>query len=324
MDRDSGHPRLVLHPAESAMILRAVNLLLDHGMTTGEAASALNAEGHAPRKAPRGHAALLRNHLMRGAWGGVWVYAKPAGRTKTEAMTVAIPPLLTPDRHAALLAYLKATTSPKTRSHVHPLSGLLVGECGHQFTGVARRDRGRRRYRCSCGKATARGWTCPAPTILADALDDAVWSEVLRMLRDPSLLQTAAADYLGVLAGSAEAEADALTKADAEVVKVETALWGAFGAGLKAGLSSDTLDRVVADLNRDLAEARTRAQTIRAMQEQTGAQAAGLAQVQALVMGVEGWLENADAGLRAEVFRALGVEVRVPVLGPEGEPCRCR
>lgn len=80
----------------------------------------------------------------------------------------------------------------------------------------------------------------------------------------------------------------------------------------------------MADLNRDLAEARTRAQTILAMQEQTGAQAAGLAQVQALVMGVEGWLENADAGLRAEVFRALGVEVRVPVLGPEGEPCRCR
>lgn len=82
---------------------------------------------------------------------------------------MAIPPLLPPDRHAALLAYLKATTSPKTRSHVHPLSGLLVRECGRQFTGVARRDRGRRRYRCSCGKATARGWTCPAPTILADA-----------------------------------------------------------------------------------------------------------------------------------------------------------
>lgn len=60
-----------------------------------------------------------------------------------------------------------------------------------------------------------------------------MWSEVLRMLRDPSLLQTAAADHLGVLAGSAEAEADALTKADAEVMKVETALWGAFGAGLK-------------------------------------------------------------------------------------------
>jgi DNA invertase Pin-like site-specific DNA recombinase len=324
-DSEGRNAHLVLHEREAAMIRRAVSLLLDQGLTTGEAAAALNGEGFTPRKAPRWTAALLRTHLTRGPWGGVWVYAKEASRRKgrdllPEPLSVAVPPMLDPDRHAALLTYLRATTSPKTKVNIHPLTGLLVGECGHTFSGVSRRDRGRRRYRCGMSKETGRDWRCDHPTILADALDDAVWAEVLKVLRDPSRLKAAAADYLGVLADSAEAEADALVKADAEVLKVETALSGAFSAGLKAGLDSGTLDQVVADLKRDLAEARTRAQAIRAMQEQTGAQAAGLAQVQALMLDVDNLLENADAALRSEVFRALGVEVRVPVLGPEGEP----
>lgn len=140
--------------------------------------------------------------------GGSWTYAKPAKRTKTEAVTIPIPPLLEPERHAALLVYLEKTTSPKTAEHVHPLSGLLVGECGHNYTGVARKDRGRRRYRCQHMKDTGKGWTCPAPTVLGQELDDLVWAEVVRLLAEPEVLVAAAQDHLGLVAGTAAVDAE--------------------------------------------------------------------------------------------------------------------
>jgi hypothetical protein len=56
------------------------------------------------------------------------------------------------------------------------------------------------------------------------------------------------------------------------------------------------------------------------MQEQTSGQRVGLTAVQALMEEAGDRLEHADSALRAQVFRALGVQVRVPQVGPEGEP----
>jgi site-specific DNA recombinase len=322
VDRTDGRAVLALHDAEVAMVRRAVGLLLDRGLTTGEAARVLNAEGYRPRRAPVWTAALLRNHLMRGPWGGTWTYAKPSKRTKTEPVTIAVPRILDAERHAALLLYLRTTTSPKTRTVVHPLSGLLVGECGHTYSGVARGDRGRRRYRCRFMTEAGRGWRCDAPTILADPLDDAVWGEVVALLADPTRLLSAAAERLGLLDSAQAVEADALERAEVEVSRLERSLGEVFAQGVRVGLDEAALREATASLEASLVEARQHAAMVAAMRAETAQERGRLDRVRLLADLAGERLVTADAALRARVLALLGVQVRVPVLGAEGQPVR--
>lgn len=322
VERSGGRARLILDEAEAALVRRAVSLLLDRGLSTGQAAKVLNAEGYLPRKAPRWTAALLRNHLVRGTWGGVWTYAKPSKRTKTEAMTVAIPPMLEPDRHAALLAYLEATTITRARKVVHPLSGLLVGECGHTYTGVARRDRGRARYRCRYMKEAGRGWVCKAPTMLAAELEALVWREVVELLADPDRLVAAAEEHLGLLAGAAEVECDSLERAQAEVQRVERALGETFARALKVGLDQAAMKAATECLEADLVRAREHAAMVAAMRASTEAQAERMASVQALAEVARERLEEASSELMAQVLHLLQVQVRVTEATDDGHPLR--
>jgi DNA invertase Pin-like site-specific DNA recombinase len=302
--------KLVLDDAEAAMVRRAVGLLLDQGLTTGEASEVLNAEGYLPRKAPRWTAALLRNHLMRGPWGGVWTYAKPSKRTKTEAIRVAVPPLLDAERHAALLSYLKKTATVRTRAAVHPLSGLLEGVCGHAFHGLAR-QRGRRRYRCSHHKMGSTYDACLASTVLAQPLDDLVWAEVLQVLADREVLMAAAEDRLDLLAGLAEEAGDGLDRAKTEVAQLERALGEVFARGVQQGLDDATLDLATETLKRKLAAARLHVQQVTSMQAETAQQADWLENVQQVAALAQERLQAADDELRALVLRLLDVKVRM-------------
>jgi site-specific DNA recombinase len=319
-DADGRRPRLALHKAETKMIRRAVSLLLDEGKTTGEVADILNAEGYAPRKAPRWHAALLRNHLMRGSWGGTWTYAKPSGRTKTEAMTVAIPRMLDAERHAELLRYLKATSLPKVRTHVHPLSTLLIGTCGHHYTGVARRDRGHRRYRCALSKNTgqADGWRCDAPSVLADSLDGLVWASTVRLLSDPDSLREAATEHLELLDASTESIAEALDRAKAKVAECERMMSEAFDYALKAGLPEHLLNERMAQYRADLAQAEQRVADLAVMQVDEAANVERMAQVNAVIDLARDVLVDADPALQAKVLRLLDVRVVLQEVGPGG------
>lgn len=322
-DAEGKSPRLVPHPTEGPMIVRAVDLLLDQGMTTGQVADALNAEGLLPRKAPQWTGRNLRHMLTRSTYiAGSWTFGKDPSLKGTTPVTVQIPALVSPARYGAVRAYLKATTTgEKVVAHAHPLSGLIVGPCGHTYTGVHRGDRGNRRYRCCRAKQGKKQEnTCSAPTYLADLLDAKAWAQVVRSLRDPSLLQAAAADYLGVLAGSVAAEADGLEKAEASVVAARAALSGAVTGCLVQGLDSATTEQVIGDLKDRLRVAEDHAAAIRAMQDSTSAQIAGLNQVQALALGMGDALEQAAPDLQRRVFRALGVQVRVDEIDCWGAP----
>lgn len=322
-DAEGKRPRLVIDEDEAKMIRRAVSLLLDEGKTTGEVALILNVEGFAPRRAPRWHAALLRNHLMRGAWGGTWVYAKPAGRTSTEPMTVAIPRMLEPERHAALLEYLRATSLPKVRTHVHPLSGLLIGACGHGYTGVARSDRGRRRYRCAKSKnVVGQDWRCDAPSVLADPLDDAVWDRTVRLLSDPDSLRSAATDHLELLNASTESIGEALDRAKRRVAECEGLLKNAFTTAMKGGLPDHLLNEVLAEYRVDLAEAEQRVAELAAMQVNDAAAADRAAQVEQVTGLARDVLADADPDLRRQVLRLLGVRVALIEVAEDGLPMR--
>ena len=315
--------RLVLDDHEAAMIRRAVDLLLDHGLTTGEAAAALNAEGYLPRKAPRWDAALLRNHLVKGPWGGVWTYAKPAARRAgkdlvPEPIEVPVPALLEADRHAALLAFLMQTTSLRAHSTVHPLSGLLVGPCGHSFHGIARADRGRRRYRCSQSKDGTRFDRCTGPTLLAQGLDDLVWSKVVERLADPALLLAEAEEHLGILKTAETTHGDAYGRAEAEERRCLDALGDLLAAGVKGRWDQDAMQRAKASLDADLLAARQHLAMVALWRQET-VQASGRLSAMHEAAGLADRLADADDALRAKVLRLFRVAVRVTECGPLGE-----
>jgi DNA invertase Pin-like site-specific DNA recombinase len=307
--------RLVLDEQEAAMIRRAVSLLLDGGMTTGQAADALNAEGYLPRKAPRWTAALLRNHLMRGPWGGVWTYAKPAKRRNgrdliPDPVEVAVPAMLEPDRYAALLAYLSQTASVRVREVVHPLSGLVVGLCGHTYTGIARRDRGNRRYRCAHAKSGTRYDRCDGVTLLADHLDAVVWAEVMLRLRDPDRLIAEAEERLGMSRGAAAEQEDAYVKAEARVAECERALGGLLAAAVRGGWDESAQRQAKVALDADLVEARQHLAMVAAWRQETAQAAEQVAAMREAAKHADVW-EYADAALRAQVLRLFQVRFQV-------------
>jgi len=184
---------------EAAMLDRATTLMLEHGMTTGEVARALNAEGFLPRKAPRWSQTNLRNVLKRVQLGGTWTYGKTG---KEGAATIAVPPVMAPERFALLQARVRATSLDMRRGlRAYPLTGRLFGTCGHHFHGIGRADRRVIRYRCTYARDLPHHDRCPEPSVRADDMESAVWSAVCRVLSDPDWLETAAGDWLGTLQG---------------------------------------------------------------------------------------------------------------------------
>ena len=167
-------------------------------------------------------------------------------------------------------------------------------------------------------KDTGRGWTCPAPTVLGQELDDVVWREVVRLLAEPEVLMAAAAEHLELIAGTAAVDAEAHDRAPAEMERCQRALADAFAQALKLGLDEDTMNAAVVRLNADLAEARQRVEAVASLGAASRQRADRLLQVQALADLARDRLQDADNALRAEVLRLL--DVRVPAVGPAGEP----
>lgn len=315
---------LELDEREAAMIRRAVELLLDRGMTTGQAARALNAEGYTPRQAPRWSQTNLRNVLLRKRFDGTWTYGKEArGGGQAEPLTVAVPPVLDAERAEALRTYLRATATDKPpRERPYPLTGRLVGTCGHTFHGVGRADRTVIRYRCTYARDTPHHERCLEPTVRAEEVEGAVWASVLELLADPRRLLAQAAEHLGLLEGAAGVERDALARAQVQVERRQQALVDATATSLQAGVDADTLRHVIIRLQRDLAEARHHVRMVAAMQAETGVQVERVSQVQQLALVAQDRLVTADRALQQRVLALLDVRVTVLDHGQPGNRAR--
>lgn len=307
---------LEVDEAEAAMLRRAVALLLDQGLTTMGAAQALNAEGYLPRKAARWSATNLRNALVRAQLDGQWTWGKG---TKGGAITVPVPPIMDSERFAMLQAYLhRTTTSHSKTGKVYPLSGRIVGTCGHPFHGIGRADRTLVRYRCRWGRDTPHHDRCPEPTVRAEAVEAEVWEQVRGLLADPELLMAQASDHLGLLDGAAGVERDALVRAQLQVERLQQALTDATTSALKAAVDAETLRQVTAQLQQELAQARDHVRMVAAMRSQTEANASRVVQVRKLAAIAQERLAGADKALQQRVLDLLDVKVTILSHGRPG------
>jgi len=307
---------LEVDEGEAAMLNRAASLLLDQAMTTTEVARALNAEGFLPRKAPRWSQTNLRNVLKRTQLGGTWTYGKTG---KEGAASIAVPPVMDPERFMLLQARVRATSMDSHRvGRAYPLTGRLFGTCGHHFHGIGRADRRVIRYRCTYGRDLPHHDRCPEPSVRADELEPAVWSAVCRLLSDPDWLVTAAGDWLGTLQGAANAEHDALVRAQLQVDQLQRALADAVGTGLKAGLDADTMRAVTDQLQEELAQARHHLQLVATMRADTDARSTRLQQVQQVALVAQERLQDANLATQLRVLALLDVRVTVVSHGRPG------
>lgn len=304
--------RLEVDPDEQHLIETAVSLLLDEQMTSGQAARRLNALGLTPRNAPLWSSQNLRNMIARGQFDGSWTFAKPAKRTKTyEPITVQVPPVLPSERVQAVRAYLAATRLVRSAGETHPLSGRLVCQCGAHMTGLARSDRANRRYRCRFGRHEPGRRFCDEPSLLADRVDAAVWSEIVTLLSYPELLRRAAQDRVQRLAADAGSEGLSLDDVRRRKARAQGALADAVTKCLALGLDQETTQRTIAGLQAAYDAAVEAEQYLIAQALRTQEAADKAAVVARLAEVAAEQLLTADRELQAKVLALLDVTVTV-------------
>ncbi len=305
---------------EATVVRQAVALVLDHRLSTLDAAKRLNALGLHPRSAPLWTSQNLRNCLRRSQWDGRWTFGKPGARSKgsvPEPIVVTIEPILSADRAAALHAHLGQTTIKRGRDGVHPLSGRLFCTCGQPMTGIARGDRANRRYRCRHGRQQPGRLSCSAPSILGDPMDDAVWAQVLALLTDPERLLAMAAERLGMLQGAATVTADAMEDAERAVARTQDALSRAAARCIALELDEATTSATVGELRQQHLAAVQHRATVAAMSTETAEAQRRMVTAQQLAQVARERLLGADRTLQAAVLALLDVRAVVTSQGDQ-------
>ncbi len=310
---------LEVEEREAEVVRHAVSLLLDDGLSTLQVAMRLNALGMTPRRATLWTSQNLRHVLRRGQWAGTWTFGKHhAGRgglvkrsSVPEPIAVSVPPILDAAIAAALKAHLARTRLTRGRAGVHPLSGRLFCPCGQPMTGIARGDRTNRRYRCRHGRHTPGKPFCALPSLLASAVDDAIWELVLDLLAHPDLLMSMAQDQLGLLQGADEFKVDDLQRAEQAVARTKEALAKAAAGCLVMGLDDATSEDTVAHLRELYHAAIQHRSMVAAKQASTDADERRMTSAQELAEVALERLVNADRDMQRAVFALLDIRVKV-------------
>lgn len=249
--------KLDLDPDEVHIIRQATELLVDHGLTTWEAAKALNGMGLRPRDADGWTHLNLRQRLLDGHYfSGVYTWG---GSKDRDPVAFEVPAILTPERHAALNAVLRSTSTNRTPSdsqHPYVLSrGILLGACGKPMHGIRRNDGRAPSYRCR-GRQPEQTTKCDCRNVSVEWAERIVWSAVTDLLSQPERLVELADEYLGVTADEHDGELERIARYDHKITNLEVAKTRAATEGFKAGLDADEIRAVTMELDAELAQLR--------------------------------------------------------------------
>lgn len=197
---------LLVDEQEARVALKAVSLLVDEGMNVAQAARTLNELGYSTRSGRPWSASNLHRRLRSPALlKGEVVFRKPDGDSKNrtkldldgvplhgESVVIPIPRIITEARAGALeQALTRNAHSSHAACREYPLSGRIIGKCGHRYVGAFRNVDDTRQYRCG-GSNNGKGaqTRCTDPYLTALDVEAAVWSQVGRLLTGLDCLET--------------------------------------------------------------------------------------------------------------------------------------
>ncbi|MGY5060435.1 recombinase family protein [Streptomyces sp. 900105755] len=190
--------RLVVAEGEARVVLKAVSLIVDERKNVSETARELNALGYLSRSGRPWTASNVHRRLKSSALlEGKVVFRNPARKgnegTKLDeegvplrggSVTITVPRILSEERAKALAeAFSELGHSSHAAAAHYPLTGRILGTCGHGYVGSYHNTQGARYYRCGGGNnGRAKETKCADPHLVADATEAAVWNEVMRFL----------------------------------------------------------------------------------------------------------------------------------------------
>ncbi|HVA61347.1 MAG TPA: recombinase family protein [Mycobacteriales bacterium] len=318
--------RLVIDEDEARIARLATELLVDHGLTTGEICRQLNHLGYrTPYGSDWAHQNLARKLRSRGlrgefAWGKVEC-GVATGRYG-EAKAVQAEPILSEEQWQAVQdALARRAYGVKKPNHPYPLSGRLICVCGEPFGGVWRNDRDLRQYRCRAARWTATtAPRCKAHRIEAGWIEQVVWSRLVALLSRPEELLACVGDYLGLRAGQVQVEREEMAELEARIYRLERALTRATKAGLLAD-NPGALQQAAAELERDLGEARRLKAEREAWQTEAAAEAQRMNDLCALAEAAARELPRMTLPEMTDMLAMLDVRVTI-VEEPPARPPR--
>lgn len=326
--------RLALDADEAALLRRMARLVVEEGMTTGQVAGLLAAEGVRGRNGGRMTHQNIRRMLtspaLRGevAFGKTPTPGRQGGRTtRVDGRGVPVwgEPVvwhleespLTGGEFEALQRALAATAHGPKRDHsAYALSALMTCVCGAPFGGFT--SKGRRRYRCRDSRWQADGRErCTMPTLPADETEERVWKALYPVLSSPSKLQRAVRTALAEAGTSAETVREDLAAAEKALLRAREGVTETITAAIRAGAAPDLVEAAVAAANSEAQLLARRVDRLRSMAAAEAASPDGHLQAVCKAAAV-------FAGRRPEperLRRVLAlVGARVGVEGLEREP----
>ena len=310
---------------EAETVRLAVELVLDHGVSCYEAATRLNALGRGPRRADRWRHQNLRRVLKDPVLAGRWVWGRRSDRV--DPVQVALTPVIQPDRWALLQKALERTsTGPRGAVRFYLLTGRLTSPCGERYTGVWRKDRQRRYYRCTGSRVDQRksAGPCGCGSVVADDIENAVWEQVGGLLRHPDRLLRLAAEYFAQRAGQTSVEDNQLADVDKRITNLEEAIGVRAAEALRAGLSEETIRRAVTQLEHELTALRRHRDQLQAWSDRNEAESERMAGLAKLAEVAHRRLDDMHPAERRAVLDLLDVKVAVLDAGDRRSPPHIR
>ncbi len=245
-----GHTTLDVEASEVAVLHKAVELIIDDGLSVIDATNRLNALGYRTRSGNPWRYRNLRTQLIRRHLIGEIPYKGPDG-TIARSFT----PLIPRDRYEDLQALLNVrNTGPKSKQRTYPFSGRIPCRCGQgQLIGTWRNDRQARYYLCNRSESPGiDGHRCTEKPRQrrAEQIEEPIWNAITAMLSKPERLQQASEAWRRNTATQRERAADEQKQVDAHISRIKTNRRRLYEQGLEDGLTSIEI-RELLDETRD-------------------------------------------------------------------------
>lgn len=263
---------LVIDDDEAAVVRKAVSLVVDEGKNISATARELNRLGLLTRSGrPWSAANLYRRLRSPSLLGGEIVFRNPLGsgrnRTKLDegglplhgdSVTIRVPRLISADR-ARELGDAMAQNGHRVHSAagVYPLTGRIVGRCGHRYVGAYRNCDDTRYYRCGGGNnGKGRESGCGDPYLTAIDVEASVWREIVTFLAGPECIEGAFTPPVGLSPGDIDKQPERVAAFEADLQgKRDVAARAVVDMARSPGFDESVRDAVMRQLDEDVRSA---------------------------------------------------------------------
>lgn len=306
---------------EADTVRLIARLVVDEGLTTGEAAQRLNALGIKPRHATEWSHYSLRRTMENESLTGRVGWAKPTcrnGKHRTtgnygDTIWVDLDPVLTRDEFLAVQAALDAKRlGPRAVNKVYPLSKRLVSPCGSPYFGTWRKDRDTRSYMCLNGKRNpAKRERCDCPRIPCDDLEWVVLSAVVELLSDPASLRRLSEERLRQASAGAEVAGATVESLGKEISRRERELDSQVEKAMRAGVDVSVLQRVTSKLQGEIGSLKAHQDALRRSQVDAFAEGKAIDRLAKFAEQGRRRLETLSVVEQRDLYRLIDLRARV-------------